>query len=385
VRFRHAAVALYALLAAVWPARVSFAAEATQTPSARAVELVVVGSSDRLHWLEASLGPQSAPGAALNISRSDQFDPNDVLGAATKPSPSTTLYCWVDLRLASRARIYFSAHAGKRFLLRDVELSGTFDELDRESLSQVLASSWSALFEDEQVGLSREETATLLARWAEPKAAPAPAPSSNASASAKPNVSPDKPSRTPRRLTWFLRIGAFYGLESFSRQLWLTQGPGLSLSGGAQTERRAVGLWLTAQSRFPQTERDARVGVRLESVATRAGVELNFPLDADLEHSARELDARAGVGLDFTHISPQAGSADATVMLTPAHWTSELVLTGSVGATTRLTRNVALGLRLVVDVLPRLAVYQLDTGAGADTLVSPWHVRPGIALELETR
>jgi hypothetical protein len=364
---RNAIVALCSALAAAWPVRMSVAAESIQAPSARTVELVVIGSEDRQIWLEDLLGPHSAPGATLSISRTDHFEPSDVLGAAA--GANTTLYCWVDLRLATRARVYFSARAGKRFLLRDVELSGAFDALDRESLSQVLASSWSALFEDEQVGLSREETQALLAKRAEvaPVATTHP-PGSNPSPS--PDINGARP--TPKPSAFAARIGAFYAIQAFSGQLWVVHGPGLELSAGSENSRRGL----------------ARIGVRLESVATRVGVELRWPLETGVEsaqNTQHELGVRAGLGADFTHLSPQPGSADASAALTPARWTTELVLTGGFGASTRLTRNAALGLRLFIDVLPRLAVYELAAAGGSDTLLSPWHVRPGLALELETR
>ena len=372
------ALAILSALATASTPRLSAAAESTPAPSARSVELLVIGDSARQKWLEDLLGPRSAAGAKLNISRADQFEPRDVLGAA--PSANATLYCWVDLRAATRARIYFSARAGKRFLLRDVELSGAFDELDRESLSQVLTSSWSALFEDEQLGLSREETATLLAKRAEN--APA---AVVASAHANPTEPSSPELAAPAQAVLVPRIALFYSVQTLSNQLWATHGPGLAVSGARHGRRYGLALWLAGQFRFPETERDSRIGVQLESVATRAGLELRWPVQTDFANAQHELAVRAGVGLDFTHLSPRTGSVDASAALTPSRWTTELAFTSSFRASMRVTRHAALGLALFVDILPRLAVYELRTDAGPDRLLSPWHVRPGVALEVETR
>ena len=239
-----AACALCSALALAVVPRPSSATEPAPTASPRAVVLVVVGTPSQQHWLEERLGPHSAPGATLVIDEAAHFEPSDVLHAT--PDSSTTLRCWVDLREATRAGIYFSARAGKRFLLRDLELSGSFDDLDRESLSQVLASSWSALFDDEQLGLSREETETLLEQRSTPDAhAPTTTaqarPPSPKSEPAAPVVSTNDALDRP---SWGLRFQAFYAANAFSKQLLLAQGPGLSLSAGCKAD---------SESRFGST------------------------------------------------------------------------------------------------------------------------------------
>ena len=61
------------------------------------------------------------------------------------------------------------------------------------------------------------------------------------------------------------------------------------------------------------------------------------------------------------------------------------MLTSSAGASLHLNRGTTLGARLFVDVLPSRVDYDLRIGSATDTLLSPWRVRPGIALEVETR
>ena len=125
--------------------------------------------------------------------------------------------------------------------------------------------------------------------------------------------------------------------------------------------------------------------MRLESIATRAGLEVTFPLDGERGASKRELGLRLGAGGDMTHLSPQLGSDGSATQLTSPRWTTELVITSGIAASIRLNQSAALGLRLFADVIPRLALYDVRIGDTTDTLLSPWHVRPGIALQLETR
>src|SRR6185436_16886777 len=108
--------------------------------------------------------PRPLGGAPVRRRRADRFDPEEMLrplaaAATTGGGPSAVppgsgapatgsgssvaataaaVRCWVDLSGARRALLYFSGRAGDRFLIRDVELSGRFDELDRQSLAQVL-------------------------------------------------------------------------------------------------------------------------------------------------------------------------------------------------------------------------------------------------------
>lgn len=369
---RVAACLLGSALVTIWPIRQGLAAEPARTASAQRVELFVIGVPERQKWLTDSLGPHSAAGATLSVSPIAHFEPSDVLRVPTESSAA--LRCWVDLREATRARIYFSARAGKRFLLRDLELSGQFDEVDRESLSQVLASSWSALLDDEAAGLSREETRALLDQRAEP-------PASRLEAVPRARKTEQPPLASP----FDLRLAAFYAIETFSRQLVAEHGPGLSISAGKPERQRRWSLWLSGQYRLPESERGARIGVRLEGVAARAGLELLWPLGVDLESAQRELSLRAGAGCDFTHLSPQPGSTGASPALTPARWATELVVTGSLGASTRLSQRAALGVRLFIDALPTTVVYELRVEGGTNSELSPRHVRAGLALEIEAR
>ena len=388
-RRRALALAFSCNLASALFSQPSFGADSAQKSDERAIEIVVVGSADNLKWLVDLVGHDSASGASVTFARIEHFQPADLL--RNSQSGPGNVRCWIDLHDRTRARIYFAARAGERFLLRDLELSGSFDELDRESLSQVLAVSWSALFEDEKAGLSREETQALLAK--RDHTASGANSSSKASSNPDPELNPNFSSKATRRASssrqaTFLfrsRVQAFYAGLAYAPAIPILHGPGLSLSVGLQSLSMRVAVWVEAQYRFSETERGAQIGVRLESIAARTGLELSWPLGADFDRAEREIELRAGVGADMTHLTPEPGTEDGSAALTATRWSTALALTSSAGASLHLNRGTSLGARLFVDVLPSRVDYDLRVGSATDTLLSPWRVRPGIALEIETR
>ena len=83
---------------------------------------------------------------------------------------------WVDVTSRhARAPVFRdrSGNRGDRFLVRDVDLSGRFDEVDRAALAEVLESSIGALVANERAGLTRAEAEAVLARREPPAPPPA--------------------------------------------------------------------------------------------------------------------------------------------------------------------------------------------------------------------
>jgi hypothetical protein len=338
-------------------------------PSHPATEIAVVGSPDNLDWVRALVHPEVSGTAAIHWSRLDRFDPHDVLRSTT--GADGVIRCWIDLTDARRARIYFAARSGERFLIRDLELSGGFDELDRATLAEVLDLSLAALAEDERAGLSRAETETLLARRnAALDAARHPTPAPTPALSATPPPADSGP-----------RVGAFYAGQAFSTGLPIVQGPGLLLAwplGGSSGNRprgRLAG-WLSVQYQLPADDQASLVGLRLQAVAPRAGVAIRWP---------RGLEARLGVGADLTHLTPLGGTAGAAVSLTGPRWSADLLATAAVGAAVALARRVEIEALVFADYLPTAVRYDLAVGDQSSTVVSSFRLRPGIALELTVR
>src|SRR6185295_16314451 len=137
------------------------AAAARAQDPAPAVDVTVVGTADDLERVRA-LAPRLGTGGARWL-RVDRLDPADVL-RARRDGDAAAVRAWVDITVATRARLYFATRSGERFLVRDLELSGRFDEVDRAALTEVLESSIGALIADERAGLTRAEAEAVIAR-----------------------------------------------------------------------------------------------------------------------------------------------------------------------------------------------------------------------------
>jgi len=352
------------------------AGPAASTPPAEATEISVVGSSVNLDWVRALMRPGGGSGGVpFHWSRLDHFDPRDVLRAGDGTGARGVVRCWIDLTDARRARIYFAARSRERFLIRDLDLSGAFDELDRATVAEVLDLSLLALVEDERAGLSRVETETLLARRnTATGAGAAPSkvlPQNAATIATAPFPSPGATSGP--------RVGAFYAGQGFSTELPIVQGPGLLLSWAfrsSERNRRQLAAWLSVQYQLPEDDQGGPVGLRLQTVAPRAGIQIRLPPG---------LDARLGVGADLSHLTPLAGTAGQTATLTAPRWSSSLLVTAAVGATVPLTRRVEIEALVFADYLPTAVDYDLTVAGQTTTLVSSFRLRPGIALELTVR
>src|SRR5207302_1092703 len=105
------------------------------------------------------------PGAAESIRwrRLESFRAPQILDAAPDGGARAATRCWIDLGNGRRAHLYFVGRSGARFLIRDVDLSGRFDELDLTSLAEVIDLSLAAVLENDRAGISRAEAERLLA------------------------------------------------------------------------------------------------------------------------------------------------------------------------------------------------------------------------------
>ncbi len=307
--------------------------------------------------------------------RIDRFNPlTELLRGPPAPHPTTTLRCWIDLADLRHATLYFADQRGERFLVRELPLSGRFDEVDQQSVAQVMELSVSALIENAEIGFSRAQAREILER------AQTPAPVVVAAA---------PPVEAAR---WQLAAGVFYALEDLGDALPLAQGPGLILtlerieaapaSGGAANgagARRSdpgIGAWLAAGYQIPIQARQPDVGVRLESLGVRAGIDARW----------WRLQLRLGAGANFTHVIPQPGSATATTMLASTHWASSFVATGALALRLPFERAfgplLALSVALFLDVAPSTTEYSFADATGNHVAFMPRRVRPGLAVEL---
>ncbi|HEY4395448.1 MAG TPA: hypothetical protein VGP64_15360 [Polyangia bacterium] len=348
--------------------------EARPSPPAAppAIEIAVVGRADAYERLRALLDRRLSALGTTVWTRAERVDAGDVLTA----SPGHALRCWIDLGDRRRARLTFAAGSGERFLVRDFELSGDLDEIDRAALAEVIELSIGALLENDRAGLSRRETQALLARRGL-----GPAPPPGPVAPGTPSLLPGTPSplADAPALVWQgqrLELGVLYGARGVAAGLPIEHGLGFSLGLSDEIERRAHwprlfdGGWASAQVFWPETVTSAAAGVRLETIAVRFGLELGFD----------RLRLRLGAGWDFVHLSPETTAAP----LAPAgaRWTAPFVYQAALRAAVVHIRSCHLWASLFADIFPTAVDYGVADAAGNfQPVFSPWRVRPGLALE----
>lgn len=330
-----------------------------------AVDITVVGSGVAFAGLRARVGDRLPLGVPLLWNRIDRFNPlTELLRGAPPPHPTSTLRCWIDLADLRHATLYFADQRGERFLVRELPLSGRFDEVDQQSVAQVMELSVSALIENAEIGFSRAQAREILARARPPE----------------PVVAATPTAESPR---WPLAAGVFYALEGLGAALPLAQGPGLLLALGHLDDAPAgtpvepsAGGWLTVQYRIPIEARHPNVGVRLTALAARVGVEGRW----------WRLHARVGAGADFTYVTPLPGAAGTGTALAAPHWSTSFVATGALAMRLPLERAfgplLAISLALFLDMAPSTTEYGFSDATGSHVAFAARRLRPGLALEV---
>ena len=174
------------------------------------VEITVVGPVPDYQRLIAPIGARTPSGVPLLWNRIDRFNPlAELLRAEPPPPASVALRCWIDLSDLRRVTLYFASRGGERFLVRELALSGRLDEVDQQSLAQVVEISIAALLENQDTGLTRAEAREILAR-------------------AQPATSP--PAASVKARGWRPGVALSYGIAAVAASLPAGQGPGVTLS-----------------------------------------------------------------------------------------------------------------------------------------------------------
>jgi len=273
------------------------------------------------------------------------------------------------------ACVYFRAPDGERFLVRDVTLSSGFDVVGRELIAQIVEASVVALLHS-AVGLSRDQVKAELDESAN-KGREDNAP--------KPTVAP-APARGPllssqqRALKAVLLEGwlaARYAAEWSGSALGIRHGPGLELGLGIRS-RVLLRARLMLEQDFPVGLSAGPIDARFTTSRWRTALDFGVALG---ENSA--LAVSLGVGQDASRIEPTA-SRDPSVL--PAASSREAPT--SVHSEVRFeagSTQFQVALAAGVDVPLVHTPYDVDRGANARQLATPWPVLPGAALSLAWR
>jgi hypothetical protein len=248
------------------------------------VRITTVGRALSPSSLERLLGPALQSSFELSFSWAESFAPEDLFRSASGASPGTLV--WVDTTGARNVRIYIKNRDGTRYLVRDLESSETFGEMDREAIAQAIEWSLQALAQG-TAGMTREEAEELLSA---PETSPV-----------RPNG--PRPSRMWRRKAegWLPEVALMYRVAPFSSELIETQGPALRV--GADKLEKTSQWGLAAALLYQSPVRHVEPGIALEVQTVGARVEGRY-LHTGLAQSLG-LGARFGLGVDAVFVSPE--------------------------------------------------------------------------------
>ncbi|WP_437837422.1 hypothetical protein [Sorangium sp. So ce1153] len=349
------------------PPPASAGAPPSGASGAPVVELVLTGAAGDLAAARKALESQALSAFTLRFRTAPRFDATALF--ATRAAPGVALSCWIDLSDPRRAALYFTDPVADRFLVRSIELSGRFDELDRESVAQVVELSLRSLRDDARSSLDREQARALILHEAAPAEPPASAPAPSAPA----------PAAAPRRA---LELGAFYGVTAHSAEVGLTHGPGVRVALGASRGWHRLAVDARFQYQFERRYEEPRIGLDLRTMTLRA--------DASWLHAVApgvtplELGARLGAGLDRVDATPRPGS-DGAAAFVPAGASASYALVLAAGLVARLplTRELSMFAELFVDLDPARVRYDLALEQGTETVLARYRFRPGLLLGVE--
>jgi hypothetical protein len=331
----HGAVAVALLL---------WARAASAKDSAPPIDVFVAGTPDRVVRLESAIDAADRPIRWVLL---DAIDVADVVRRPRDVGPGAAR-AWVDCSRSDRVRIYFANWNSERFLLRDVPLPGGWNELGLESLGQVIESSLSALIANDKTGMSRAEMTSVLKE--------------------APGIEPVAPQPPAWSATW----GAFYAVQAFAPEQLIEQGPGLIASLGQREGLWRLAAWISSQYRLPETIQTALIGVRLDTVAVRAGILLARALSARIA-----LALYLGLGGDVVHIAPRQGPSE-HASLSPERFSWESAGQLALAGTVRVGGAFVLSGAVLADADFSVGHYDVRVDGSTVRAVSPWSVRPGL-------
>lgn len=301
----------------------------------------------------------STTGLEITIAHVSSIDPRSVVEPPKTFAPGVArVFVDVDGKVA---RVYLVDAAWARVLLRRIPLPKGLDEIAREQIGHIVASSIDALAAGATIGITRDEARTELGVKEKPLPPPAAPPPPIPIPKPKPGPSPTA------------SLGVGYEGAAWSNAL-------ASHALDAQLSLRlpnALTFSLTGLARLPITVEHRAVGLRIDAWGVRA--EAGW---SPLVGSRMRFLALVGGGFDHLRIEPRAeGSALGSAVRDA--WNP--VLRASLGLETQISTAVSGRLAFFVegDLAQRTYVVVTDTGAD-ETVVEPFRIRPGIALTIAT-
>lgn len=271
----------------------------------------------------------------------------------TRPTLARATYlarAFIDLRARGPAVLWFVDEARDRVLMRELDRVPGEEELSREELGHILETSTEGLLSGAEIGVPRAEVIPLL----------------EAPGKQQPTLS-----KAPRARPWQGTL--LYEIAGLSSSVVVTQGleAGIFLRMPLRAPR--LGIWLTAQYRFPVHAESTPVGARIQSGVLRALLALDLPVYPDLK-----LRFGLGAGADLVDVEPES-SASSGVSLAERRLSSFFAARAAVSLELRLWSSLSIWSRIAADVIPTGTRYVFERLDGEDVVLKPWPVRPALA------
>ena len=281
---------------------------------------------------------------------------------------------WLDMTGGERATTYVVDAPWERVLIRHVLVHGAVDEVTREELAHIVASSVEALLAGGRIGIERQKAfASVVPKPPPPPEPPLPPrPPPPVLAPLPPTAPSDEPS--PLRLG----LGVFYELMTLGADGPLINGPG-----GALSLRHAAGSFqpgavLTAQFRLPALAEMENVELEL------VGSALRLLAMGDLEFdSAFGLRLALGPGIDIDRVSPRLFGGVSGTVNDPSVEVSAVARAAAAGRL-RLTSRLAFEVLLAADVALTHRDYAVRIAGEQRTILDPSRLRPVASIGLHT-
>jgi hypothetical protein len=344
----------------------------------------------------------------VRFERQEKLDTGELL--AGKNDRAVRIF--VELRGPNEAALYFRSPRARRYLLRRLELRDGLDEVGRELIAQVVASSVDSLLRSSE-GMTRSEMRAALARdraaaaastprpqdvaprapekppvAVAPAAAPAPAArpagsappdATHAAAAAPPATTIAAAARPPARGggRWNGWVGARYAYSWGGPDLGAGHGPGVEI--GLQRQGATqLGARLSAERWFAGSVPTTYVDTDLQISPVCLLLDFGLPLSP-----TRSFSVGVGGGVNVTRVTPGM-VYDPAVAATAPQWNVAPIARGELryemgGVTWRVSAV------MMADVSIYDTHFDINRGGMTERAATPWRVRPGGALILAWR
>jgi hypothetical protein len=300
-------------------------------------------------------------GLAATYRRVASIDRDEVLRPA-KEAPCALACIWIDLGVAkpARALVYLSATASEQVVIRSLPLPAGVDEVAREEVAHIVATSVEAIQAGRPLPLAPSSTDAALVKTVRAPAPPAAAP----------------------RTVWLAGVGGGVAHEGAS-QLALPVAS-LSLVAGSESRPLAPALWL-ALGMFSSDASADPVALRfhggelaaLGAVGTRAS-------DAG---QLRRVVARLGLGpgVELRETMPSAASGATGVTVDGARWDASVLVRAAARVEVRLFDAVGVFAAAACDARVVSRRYTVERDGMTAPLYQPDLLRPSLVVGLDAR